>query len=122
MNKIERYEQLLQSATALLEGSEDLICRMANTSSLLYYTLPHINWAGFYRLVNGELILGPFQGKPACTPIALGKGVCGTAASTLQVQCVENVHEFPGHIACDCDSKSEIVLPLQKKRHLTWRP
>ena len=77
--------------------------------------LPHVNWAGFYRNIHDKLILGPFQGKPACNPILFGKGVCGTCAITKKVQCVQNVHEFPGHIACDADSKSEIVLPIIEK-------
>lgn len=115
MNKTQRYEELMIMASALLEGSDDLICRMANLSSLLFHNLERVNWAGFYRLVNEELILGPFQGKPACTPIALGKGVCGSAAASRQLHCIENVHTFPGHIACDASSKSEIVIPLIKK-------
>lgn len=115
MNKTQRYESLLASAKALLGSDDDWITRMANISSLLYHTLEHVNWAGFYRSSSNMLLLGPFQGKPACTAIPFGKGVCGTCASTKTVQCVENVHEFPGHIACDSASNSEIVVPIIEK-------
>ncbi|HVQ38634.1 MAG TPA: GAF domain-containing protein, partial [Pyrinomonadaceae bacterium] len=89
-----------------------------NFSSLLYHSLPDLNWVGFYLLKEGELVLGPFQGKPACVRIALGKGVCGTAAQQRQTILVDNVHEFPGHIACDSESNSEIVVPLIKDQQL----
>ena len=87
---------------------------LANAAALLWQTLPDINWAGFYKMENGELVLGPFQGKPACVRIPMGKGVCGTAAAEDQVQLVYNVHEFPGHIACDSASNAEIVVPIHK--------
>jgi GAF domain-containing protein len=103
---------VLDQAAALLGGQRDLVANAANLSALLFYALDHINWAGFYFLKNGELVVGPFQGKPACVSIPLGRGVCGTAAATRLVQRVADVHEFPGHIACDIDSRSEIVVPL----------
>lgn len=103
---------VLAQAAALLGGQRDLIANAANLSALLFYALDRINWAGFYFFKNGELVVGPFQGKPACVSIPLGRGVCGTAAATRQVQRVADVHDFPGHIACDIDSRSEIVLPL----------
>ena len=115
MKKETCYEELLENALTLCNPEDDVIARMANISSLIYHRLPHINWAGFYRSHEQQLILGPFQGKPACTPIAYGKGVCGTCAKEKTVQCVPNVHEFCGHIACDVDSKSEIVIPLMEK-------
>jgi L-methionine (R)-S-oxide reductase len=96
----------------LLSGEQDFIANAANTSALLFDALPDINWAGFYLLREGELVVGPFQGKPACVRIALGKGVCGTAAATRKTIVVRDVHEFPGHIACDAASQSEIVVPL----------
>jgi L-methionine (R)-S-oxide reductase len=105
-------DAILDQAAALLGGQRDLVANAANLSALLFYALDHINWAGFYFLKNGELVVGPFQGKPACVSIPLGRGVCGTAAATRQVQRVADVHDFPGHIACDIDSRSEIVLPL----------
>jgi len=103
---------LLAQAQALLSGQRDLVANAANLSALLFYALEQINWVGFYFLKNGELVVGPFQGKPACVTIPLGRGVCGTAAATRQVQRVADVHAFPGHIACDIDSRSEIVVPL----------
>jgi GAF domain-containing protein len=107
------YAQLDAALAALLAGEHDLIANLANTSALLFTTLPQLNWAGFYLLRSpDELVLGPFQGKPACVRIALGRGVCGTAAATRRTVLVPNVHEFPGHIACDSASNSEIVLPL----------
>jgi GAF domain-containing protein len=107
------YAQLDAALAALLAGEHDLIANLANTSALLFTTLPQLNWAGFYLLRSpDELVLGPFQGKPACVRIALGRGVCGTAAATRRTVLVLNVHEFPGHIACDSASNSEIVLPL----------
>ena len=115
MEKQACYENLIQQAKALFTKEDDLIARMANLSSLLYLQLSHINWAGFYRNVDNTLLIGPFQGKPACSPIAFGKGVCGTCAMTQEIQCVPNVHEFADHIACDADSKSEIVLPIIEK-------
>lgn len=107
------YRLLNQQAQALIEQETDLIANMANLSALLFNQLPDLNWAGFYIMRQGELVLGPFQGQVACVRIAVGKGVCGTAVATGQVQLVTDVHEFPGHIACDAASNSEIVLPLR---------
>ena len=107
------YAQLDAALAALLAGEHDLIANLANTSALLFTTLPQLNWAGFYLLRSpDELVLGPFQGKPACVRIALGRGVCGTAAAERRTQLVPDVHAFPGHIACDAASRSEIVVPL----------
>ena len=106
------YEQLLLQAEGLLDGKDWSITTLSNAAALLYDALEDLNWAGFYLLREGELQLGPFQGKVACTHIAVGKGVCGTAVSTDRVQRVYDVHEFPGHIACDSASNSEIVVPL----------
>ena len=110
------YEFLNQSLAALIDGVPHRIANLANASALLYETLPDLNWAGFYLMKEtaGEkkLVLGPFQGRPACIEIALGRGVCGTAASEDRTLAVDNVHEFPEHIACDCASNSEIVIPL----------
>ncbi|UCD33806.1 MAG: GAF domain-containing protein [Desulfobacterales bacterium] len=102
----------------LLSDERDFIANAANFCSLIYYTLPDLNWAGWYIYKDGELVLGPFQGKPACVRIALGKGVCGSAAKAKKTIVVENVHEFPGHIACDPRSKSEIVIPILKENEL----
>ncbi|MEO3866172.1 GAF domain-containing protein [Rheinheimera fenheensis] len=107
------YRLLQQQAQALIEQETDLIANMANLSALLFNNLPDLNWAGFYIMRDGELVLGPFQGQVACVRIPVGKGVCGTAVATGQVQLVKDVHEFPGHIACDAASNSEIVLPLR---------
>ncbi|PZU56914.1 MAG: hypothetical protein DI547_15210 [Sphingobium sp.] len=106
------YADLADAADALTAGEPDSIANMANLSALIWQYLPGLNWAGFYRMAGGELVLGPFQGKAACIRIPLGKGVCGTAAETQETQVVADVHAFPGHIACDADSRSEIVLPL----------
>ena len=106
------YGRLARDLTALLAGEQDLIANAANTSALIYDALPDLNWAGFYLYKSGELVLGPFQGKPACVRIALGRGVCGTAAARRETVLVEDVHAFPGHIACDSASNSEIVIPL----------
>src|SRR6202171_2125306 len=113
-SKAEMYANLVSQLRSLLKGESDFIANAANVSSLLCHSLPDLNWAGFYLLKDGELVLGPFQGKPACVRIAMGKGVCGTAAERRQTILVENVHEFPGHIACDSTSNSEIVVPLVK--------
>jgi GAF domain-containing protein len=110
--KAELYRQLIQAADSLTAGEPDAVANMANVSALLWETLPDLNWAGFYRNVGGELVLGPFQGRAACIRIPFGKGVCGAAAATLEPQCVEDVHAFPGHIACDSASASELVVPL----------
>jgi GAF domain-containing protein len=117
-SKPELYSHLQSQLRSLLEGEDDFIANAANVSSLLYHSLPNVNWAGFYLLKDGELVLGPFQGKPACVRIAIGKGVCGTAAEQRQTILVDNVHEFPGHIACDSYSNSEIVVPVIKDREL----
>lgn len=106
------YQELLEECSALIQGERDWIANFSNISALLYQRLDNINWAGFYLLKEEQLVLGPFQGKPACIRIALGRGVCGTAAIERQSQVVENVHAFPGHIACDSASNSEIVVPL----------
>jgi len=106
------YSNLLMELTAVLEGERNWIANTANCAALLYHTLPEINWAGFYFLNGNDLVLGPFQGKPACVRIAMGKGVCGTAAQRKKTIIVPDVHEFPGHIACDAASNSEIVIPL----------
>lgn len=109
---MELYESLAAQAAALFENEDDIICAMANISALIFEKVPDLNWAGFYREKDGGLILGPFQGKVACTRIACGRGVCGTAMATDEPQLVPNVHEFAGHIACDSASNAEIVLPL----------
>jgi GAF domain-containing protein len=106
------YSDLESALRGLVEGERDAIANMANAAALLWETLPDINWVGFYRNVDGELVLGPFQGRPACVRIPFGTGVCGTAAATRQVQRIDDVHAFPGHIACDSASNSEIVVPL----------
>lgn len=100
------------SLRGLLEGETDITANSANFSALLFHSLERLNWVGFYWLKSGELVLGAFQGKPACVRIPLGKGVCGTAALTQQMQVVPDVHAFPGHIACDADSRSELVIPI----------
>lgn len=105
-------DELIAQASALVSGQNDLVANAANLSSLLFYALKDVNWVGFYFLKGSDLIVGPFQGKPACVSIPVGKGVCGTAAETQKVQRVEDVHLFDGHIACDAASRSEIVLPL----------
>lgn len=109
------YQLLLSQMKSLLEGEQDVIANLANASALLNEALKDINWVGFYLLKNNELVLGPFQGKVACVRIPVGKGVCGTAVSENKTQLVKNVHEFPGHIACDSASNSEIVIPLRNK-------
>jgi len=111
-SKAETYALLLQQAEALLQGEPDRIANAANLASLIWHTLPQLNWAGFYLYDGRELVLGPFMGKPACVRIALGRGVCGTAAATRSTQVVKDVHAFPGHIACDAASNAEIVVPL----------
>lgn len=106
------YADLASALEGLVAGEADGIANMANAASLIWETLPDINWVGFYRNVGGELVVGPFQGRPACVRIPFGSGVCGVAAATRQVQRVEDVHAFPGHIACDSASNSEIVVPI----------
>lgn len=106
------YEQIAREAAALIEGESDSIANLANVAALLYHSLPDVNWAGFYLLKGDVLIVGPFQGLPACVRIPIGKGVCGTAAAKRQTIVVPDVQAFPGHIACDSASRSEIVVPM----------
>jgi GAF domain-containing protein len=106
------YAHLAEELAGLLSGESDFVANAANTTALLFDALPDLNWAGFYFLKDGELVVGPFQGKPACVRIALGKGVCGTAALERRTIVVPDVHSFPGHIACDAASRSEVVIPL----------
>lgn len=108
------YAELVQQAQGLLHGERDLIANAANLSALLYHNLPDVNWVGFYFLKDGELVVGPFQGKPACVRIPMGKGVCGTAAAKRESIVVPDVNKFPGHIFCDSASRSELVVPLVK--------
>lgn len=108
------YELILKQAEALTKDVPFITANLANISALIYSELDRLNWAGFYITEKDELILGPFQGKPACVRIPFGRGVCGTAAATDETQLVKNVHEFPGHIPCDCASNSEIVVPIHK--------
>ena len=110
--KPELYADLASQLEGLMAGETDLIANTANMAAMIYHGLPDLNWAGFYLMRDGELVLGPFQGKPACIRIPVGKGVCGTAAQTLTSQVVPDVHAFPGHIACDAASRSELVVPL----------
>lgn len=111
-DQAELYRLMDAQLGALMEGERDALPNMANASALIYHALENVNWAGFYLYRQGMLVLGPFQGKPACIRIPLGRGVCGTAAQSRRTQLVANVHDFPGHIACDADSQSEIVIPL----------
>jgi len=112
--KPETYRQLVQAAEALTDGERDGVANMANVAALLAEFLPALNWAGFYRMVDGELVLGPFVGRPACIRIPVGQGVCGTAAGEMRTMLVEDVHAFPGHIACDAASRSELVVPVTR--------
>lgn len=112
------YRQLVQELQGLLAGERDFIANLANGAALIFHSLPDLNWAGFYLLKDGELVVGPFQGKPACVRIAIGKGVCGTAAARRTTQVVRDVNEFPGHIACDAASNSEIVVPMVRNGEL----
>jgi GAF domain-containing protein len=111
-DKATLYRELAAALEALVAGEPDGIANMANAAALIWESLPDLNWAGFYRNVGGELVLGPFQGRAACIRIPFGKGVCGAAAATLQVQRVDDVNAFPGHIACDAASASELVVPI----------
>ena len=111
-SKPEQYDLLLAQARALIEGERDRVANAANLSALVYHALPDLNWVGFYFFDGRELVVGPFQGLPACIRIPLDKGVCGAAASTRQTQRIADVHRFPGHIACDSASNSELVVPL----------
>ena len=108
------YKQVAAQLSALTEGIPYEVANLANASALLWQEMPDINWVGFYKMTDGALVLGPFQGKPACIRIPVGRGVCGTAVAEDKVQLVYNDHDFPGHIACDCASNSEIVLPIHK--------
>ncbi|WP_275092317.1 GAF domain-containing protein [Shimazuella soli] len=110
--KEEQYTSMIRQLKSLLEDERDWLANMSNTASFLANTLHEINWVGFYLMKQNELVLGPFMGKPACVRINVGKGVCGTAVAEKQTQVVADVHQFPGHIACDADSRSEIVIPL----------
>jgi L-methionine (R)-S-oxide reductase len=112
------YRDLASALGGLIAGEPDPIANMANASALIFETLPDVNWVGFYRNLGGELVLGPFQGRPACIRIKFGEGVCGVAAETRAVQRVEDVNAFPGHIACDSASNSEIVVPLSRDGEL----
>jgi L-methionine (R)-S-oxide reductase len=113
-NKRDFYASLAQQLTGLLEGERDMVANAANMSALIFQFLPDLNWAGFYFMRAGELVLGPFQGKTACVRIAVGRGVCGTAVERQESIVVPDVHAFPGHIACDSASRSELVVPLTK--------
>lgn len=117
-SKREQYDTLALQLRELFEDERDFIANAANLASLLYHALPSLNWVGFYFHKEGQLVLGPFQGKPACVRIPVGKGVCGAAAEKRETVVVENVHQFPGHIACDAASNSEIVVPLLKDERL----
>ncbi len=112
-NQAELYHELLGQTKALIHGESDIIANMANVSALLYERLAQVNWVGFYRVIEDELVLGPFQGKVACIRIPLGKGVCGTSAARGEVQRIENVHQFEGHIACDATTNAELVIPVK---------
>ncbi|GAB3017069.1 GAF domain-containing protein [Bowmanella dokdonensis] len=118
IDKSQLYREINQQAQALMEGEKDLIANLANLSALLWMRLPDINWAGFYLLKEDQLVLGPFQGKPACVRIPMGRGVCGTAAKLETPQLVRDVHEFEGHIACDVASNSEVVVPFYTEGRL----
>ena len=111
-NKAEFYQELLGQTKALIHDESDTIANMANISALLFERLSSVNWVGFYRVIEEELVLGPFQGKVACIRIPLGRGVCGTCAATAKVQRIADVHQFSGHIACDASSNAELVLPI----------
>jgi GAF domain-containing protein len=116
--KSDMYRELVKSADALTSGETDGVANMSNIAALLWEFLPDVNWTGFYRVVDGELVLGPFQGKAACIRIPFGRGVCGAAAQTGETQLVEDVHAFPGHIACDANSASELVVPVMRDGHV----
>ena len=111
----ERYRQLRDAVDAVTQGEPDGIANMANCAALIAEFCPDLNWAGFYRMVDGELVLGPFIGRPACIRIPLGRGVCGVAAASAETQLVDDVHAFPGHIACDAASRSELVVPVKRE-------
>ena len=117
-DKAVMYRDLASALRGLVTGEPDPIANMANAAALIWETLPGLNWAGFYRNIGGELVVGPFLGRPACIRIKFGEGVCGTAAATQSVQRVDDVHAFPGHIACDSASNSELVVPIVKDGEL----
>lgn len=112
LNDADRAHALVDAAIAITQGESDPVANMANVAAVVFQMMPDLNWAGFYRVQGGELVLGPFQGKPACIRIAHGKGVCGTAWAKAETQRVDDVHDFPGHIACDAESRSELVVPV----------
>lgn len=112
--KHELYREIVRSADALTASEPDGVANMASVAALLYEYLPQVNWTGFYRVIGDELVLGPFQGKAACIRISIGDGVCGTAAASGETQRVDDVHSFPGHIACDANSASELVVPVKR--------
>jgi L-methionine (R)-S-oxide reductase len=114
-SKPELYADLVAAADGLTAGERDAVANMANVAALLWEFLPDVNWTGFYRAVEGELVLGPFAGRPACIRIPFGQGVCGAAAASGQTQLVPDVHAFPGHIACDAASRSELVVPVMRE-------
>lgn len=118
-NKAEFYRELAQQLQGLLDGEPDMIANAANTSALMFQMMPDLNWAGFYFLKGDELVLGPFQGKPACVRIPIGRGVCGTAINERTSILVKDVHAFPGHIACDAASRSELVVPVRNGDDIT---
>ena len=113
--KPELYRELASAAAALSDGEPDAVANMANVAALIWQFVPRLNWAGFYRAQGRELVLGPFAGKPACIRIPFGQGVCGAAAASGETQLVPDVHAFPGHIACDADSRSELVVPVLRE-------
>jgi GAF domain-containing protein len=117
-NKLKFYDNLIAQFKSLIDGENDIISNLSNASSLIFYNLPNLNWAGFYLFKDNQLVLGPFQGKTACIRINLGKGVCGTAAKEMKILNVPDVEKFKGHIACDFNSKSEIVIPIISKNNL----
>ena len=113
-----QFSTLLKQVQALIEGETDLVANMANIAAVLYSNLYDVNWAGFYRVIDQQLVLGPFQGQPACIRIPIGTGVCGTAVSEDKIQLVDDVHQFDGHIACDVNSRSELVIPIRYQRRV----
>ncbi|AGH45041.1 GAF domain-containing protein [Paraglaciecola psychrophila] len=117
-NKQQHYSELAQQIEAIVAGESDFVANMANISAILYWGLDNVNWAGFYLVKEGQLVLGPFHGQPACIRIPIGKGVCGTSVSENCIQLIDDVHQFSGHIACDAASNSEIVLPIRHNNHI----
>jgi GAF domain-containing protein len=113
-----QFSTLLKQVEALIEGETDLVANMANIAAVLYSNLDDVNWAGFYRVIDQQLVLGPFQGQPACIRIPIGTGVCGTAVSEDKIQLVDDVHQFDGHIACDVNSRSELVIPIRYQKRV----